>query len=902
VADELNINLIEPRTTKIPQGAIFAGDDLTTTAGSQIIGRSGSGNTDFELAGIEVNDVLEILSGDSEGSYTVLEVFADSLKVTPEAPATTFDVDFTIYTEFTAIDRPLVRAKEVQLLDSSSQETGITIPYGDYIDARARGVFANQGDGTLVESYTGVTTKPSTFQDEFVNFVDEGVQVGDRLVILEESNVGEYEITGISTTTNPNDTLSLLPEASGGKDLSTDTTGIHYTVGSPSVGWIRMYFLEPTSITLQTGQNGGRLRHQIGTDSYQDFRFSEYDGYTVLPAGGSDDDDPRDLRVVHSNYVGPDYETILELVGPDIPDAFDLELAAGDVLEVHEPIQFRETGGAIIGYGELFSPPGLKTTAGSNVVEIPACSAIDFDEMNDPANDGPIVGQFLYIDSGPDEGRYAITEVVSPKKLKLDSVMASTTQTWLSQDNATPGDGVLDTSDPIQLSDPTDNPTVGASDGQFITIFEVRNPDFQSFGGTYEIDSVGVGYLELADHPEAGGAGLSVLGAFKWLRTAESSNVFQPFSIYKSVASELSILQVASVEPEIVSGGPATITAVGPDEIQLNDAGAFGAVKQGDMVEIVHSGSSYNPDNLGVYHVENSALGWVQIYSEAPFESVDSDVYYRIWGGPYGSRRLITVDGYVPYGSSIPFRIRRPGVVHVSSTEMEDNFDGALYYVDVQVESLGGGDGLNVEELERFEITSGLEVDGYTYTVENNVLTFSPEEQVSLNFDRRFLPAGNSDLPENLTEITARNLRITAEVSSTVRAINDLMRSDTERPVNANPLARHVLPSYVYTSFVYRGGSSQSLVGQEVEDYINKLAALDEMEVSDIERFIHRRGAHSIDHPIELVTVTHDLDRNLIVDRSFNKLGGEEVAYNGTARISSFFAKIGEGLSVTRES
>ena len=903
IADELNINLIEPRTTKIPQGAIFTGSDLVTTAGSQVITLTGGGDTDFELAGVVVTDTLEILTGDSVGSYTIQEVYADSLKVTPETPATTFDSGFSVYTEFTALDRPLARVKDVQLLDSSSQETGISIPFGDYIDARARGVFSNQGRGELVESYTGQTTPSSTITDVEVDFVAEGVQVGDRLTILDDTNAGEYEITSVATNT-----LGLLSSASGGKDLWTVVTapaGVHYTIGDASVGWVRMYFLEPTTVTLQTGPLGGRLRHQVASDSYQDFRFSAHEGYLVLPAGGSGDDDPRDLRVIHSQYIGSDYETVLELVGPNTPDAFDLELQAGDVMEVFEPIPFRDDSSAIIGYGELFNATGLKTVAGSNVVEIPECSAIDFVEMNDSANGGPIVGQLLYIDSGPDEGRYTITEVVTTKQLRLSSVMASTTQAWLAQDNSTPGDGELDTSDPIQLSDVTDNPSTGAAAGQYITIFEVRNPDFQSFGGTFAIDSVQVSYLELTDHPEAGGSGiLGVADGFRWLRTAGNTNVFQPFSIYKSVPTELPILQVATVEQEVISGGPAEIQLVsGKAALLVDTAVSFSGVNPGDMVEITHSGDPYNPDQVGVYHA-STVIGTtsLEVHQDAPFESVDTNVYYRIWGGPFGSRRLITVGGHVWFGTNIPFRIRRPGVIRISSTEMEDNFDGALYYVDAQVESLGGADALNIEKDERLEVTSGLAADGYTYEVENNTLTFSPYEEVSLKFDRRFLPAGNSDLPENLTEITARNLQITAEVSSTVRAINDLMRSDTERPINANPIARHVLPSYVHATLVYRGGSAQSIVGQEIEDYINQLGALDELEVSDVERFIHRRGAHSIDHPIELVTVTHDLDRNLIVDRSYNALGGTGVAYNGTGRISSFFAKIGEGLNVTRES
>jgi hypothetical protein len=199
-------------------------------------------------------------------------------------------------------------------------------------------------------------------------------------------------------------------------------------------------------------------------------------------------------------------------------------------------------------------------------------------------------------------------------------------------------------------------------------------------------------------------------------------------------------------------------------------------------------------------------------------------------------------------------------------------------------------------------LSSGVTVDGYKYSVENNNLTFSVFEQVSLDFDRRFLPVGNSDSPENMTEVSSRNIKVVFETSTTTRMVHTLMRSVNERPVNANPIARHFLPSFVLTSFTYRDGANVSDVGQQMEDYINALGGEDELEVSDLEAFLTRRGATSIRHPIELVTVTHDIDRNLVVDRSQDRLGGlNPVPFNGTGRISAFFATLGEGLQVVRE-
>ena len=130
-----------------------------------------------------------------------------------------------------------------------------------------------------------------------------------------------------------------------------------------------------------------------------------------------------------------------------------------------------------------------------------------------------------------------------------------------------------------------------------------------------------------------------------------------------------------------------------------------------------------------------------------------------------------------------------------------------------------------------------------------------------------------------------------------------MLRSDADRPINANPIARHFLPSYVFTNFTYSGGVSEVDVGKDMEDYINNLGAQAQLEISDLEALVTKRGATYVKHPLTLVTVTHDLDRALVVDRSEDKLGGlNTVPFNGTGRIACFFATVGEGLTLVRES
>jgi hypothetical protein len=134
--DELQINLVEPRVVKIPLGGIFNGEDLQTVAANPIASVTG---TNFLLAGTEVGDTLEILEGVNARQYEVTGVTTNTITLNPAPVSTGFNLQFTVYRAFAGVQRPLVRVKAVELLDSTSQPTGITVPFGDAVDARILG-------------------------------------------------------------------------------------------------------------------------------------------------------------------------------------------------------------------------------------------------------------------------------------------------------------------------------------------------------------------------------------------------------------------------------------------------------------------------------------------------------------------------------------------------------------------------------------------------------------------------------------------------------------------------------------------------------------------------------------------------------------------------------------------
>jgi hypothetical protein len=117
-----------------------------------------------------------------------------------------------------------------------------------------------------------------------------------------------------------------------------------------------------------------------------------------------------------------------------------------------------------------------------------------------------------------------------------------------------------------------------------------------------------------------------------------------------------------------------------------------------------------------------------------------------------------------------------------------------------------------------------------------------------------------------------------------------MLTAPGSRTVNANPIARHFLPSYVSVEVQYYGGESETLVGARIQEKIQGLDAVDSLTVAGaVETALREAKATDWVHDIYLVTVTHDIDRRLVGNRSRDRLGGDEPQFfNGSNRLSYF--------------
>jgi len=145
--DELNISLTEPRETKL------SGTDLVTTQGSDEVTTAAGLN--FDEYGVATGDILRLLDGVDAGDYSIISdpllPAYDRLQIDTPFPHSLGSANYEIYRPAgDGVQLPLVRIRSIELVDSSSQPQGSTIPYAKPVDVQSRS-FQNPARGVKHE-------------------------------------------------------------------------------------------------------------------------------------------------------------------------------------------------------------------------------------------------------------------------------------------------------------------------------------------------------------------------------------------------------------------------------------------------------------------------------------------------------------------------------------------------------------------------------------------------------------------------------------------------------------------------------------------------------------------------------------------------------------------------------
>jgi hypothetical protein len=282
----------------------------------------------------------------------------------------------------------------------------------------------------------------------------------------------------------------------------------------------------------------------------------------------------------------------------------------------------------------------------------------------------------------------------------------------------------------------------------------------------------------------------------------------------------------------------------------------------------------------------------IRVYSGTPAELRVVQVSPTLVRAESTVFTALTEAGEVPRsGVKQPYKFVRPGTQHISSTLMNEQRERGLYYFDALTTSLGGGELYNLPEHTKVEPVFGTyDSHGYRIDVSDNRYTFSTKEEATLSLSAVFLPTGLDDTLSNLVTVSDQSIRFDYEYVPTVAEVQSLLSSELDRVLCANALARHFLPAYVSLDITYTGGNSPATVVAALQDSINSMSAVDELDLSKLEKILHNNAVTQYGHPITLITLTHDIDRKIVGTQAEGVINDDNIAYNGTNRTTFFIA------------
>ena len=827
--DVLNVDLLNPRETRVK------GSDLVTLQNSDVV--NVLAGTDFVALGVSEEDVLEILSGPSEGQYTIAAapLTPSSLRLDTTLSDTSSNVSYRIYRPNDgSLSPPFVRITSVELLDSSGQPIGTSIPYANPVDVQTR-AFQNPARGVkhdLVDTVLGLVSAP-----------------GPTYTIT--SGVLHFYVEGHVT---PTQVLNVTPGV--GVPLAT-------VISELNAEFLAKFGI-PEVVT------------QVGSDRFGIRPVGQY-GYVALVQGDGrielfSDTELRTTGDVRSDAIDTAVPGGWDAVVPTIDFATGLDV-------------FQVLDGSDVGFY-----PAPFTTRYSNVALWPAAttsSALNIGMLD--ANDH--VPSKSFAPAKQRQTQVGARSIGSARLYFLDPTSFEVDDSSVfSLDLGEQGvvrflpDPTLEHQKLPSL--PSDTAIKDGESAEGGNVFTSASQDFILSGAqpgdrlvveTHPIE----GTMVLAD-PVASLAGLTF--AFSLDGEADRTAIFLRDDASLNVGE---VSREGVVDQINASAGETIAELTGDNRIRFSTARSL----------VVRGVTATSANALILGDVANTSLSRSFSTVEDQNNASPHAGSYLI---DDVNQTSLELDETFSIGSASPFpnplteqsfKVFRAGVQRISSTEMTENEAGAgLYFFDVELISEGAGDLWNVDAAQQL-VPAGYRSDGYYLTTDDTNLTFSEVERPKMVISRSILEAGVDDDPVNATQLTGENLEVTYERSQLISDVQNFISSETERVICANPLSRHLIPYFVRFDLSYTGGSREDQVVTHLETYITDLAPVDTLDSSDVQKVVSDLGANYIANPLDLIAVVHRIDRSVWVERSQDQLALDD-------RLSAFIPDI---LNVTRE-
>lgn len=815
VLDAINVDLIEPKET------LITGSDLRTLQGSAIVDTTGG--TNFDTYGAAEGDTLRILNGPNTGDYSLvadpLSPSFEKLQLDRNLARSGSGFQYILFRPNTTggLLRPLVRITKVELLDTSSQPLGSTIPYAKPVDIQSR-AFQNPARGVKHDFRTarvGLTTIAATWTGGQYKFL--GVTVGQTLQYT-LPNVLYYASVVI---TNNDPTPAQLAA-----DINASTVGSAH----PSAAFV-------------IGQQ------HVGIRPLKGGVFCIGGSAMVAIYGGLDLQSTFDVRtseVTDWTAVSPEIDLTSGLDVVQVVDGYNLGFYEAPYL-VNQP---REG-----------SWPGAATASKALMVN----TGYDAGVYNN-AGFSPEVDRRVQI--GARSLGSARVFFLEPTSFEVDADTRFRLETDEGDLYFLPDPTLTYERIPAQPSgvQPDDGvATVGAD------TFDSASQDFVLSGivagDILKVENRALGGTVILPNPVPSLVYRTLVfsldgGPDRTVTFIRDDSSLDPDEVSRSGVVDQ------------ING------AAGEDICQLTATNTLEFHTKRDIV-IRATGTANMPDPGDVPPFpglldEVADTGGAEDFSADQNNTSPMAGEYVI--DVVGQTQLTVTPGFSssgPYPSPLTrqtFRVLRKGVQRIVATAMADNTaEAGLYYFDVELVSEGSGDSWNIASSQQLTAT-GYRSDGYYLITSDENLAFSDAEPVKMVLSRTILEQGVDDDPANATQLSAQNIQVSYERAGVVGDIQNFVSSETERVVCSSPLGRHLLPHFVRFDMSYAGGAEESVIVPEMESFIRKVFPQSALESSDLQKIVLDNGANSITNPIDLIAIVHYADRSVYATRSQDSL------------------------------
>jgi hypothetical protein len=958
VTKKITINPFEPKIAKLPFGDVPSAD-LATQIGSDVFTFSAP-TTDLLVAGVAVGDVVRVENGPDSGDFTITGIISGkSVKVHKSASSSSTSLRYQVFTALDPVERPLVRLKSVTLLDSSKKSTGVTVPYAepiavvptsDFTSAQVRGysqwhsgfvlpdLFAKQmgslaavsGDRRYslgfdpVEGGDYVATKsgPADTLAELLFPADCKGSCSYFVAVCEDLTRSE---NFPPVDPKPGDALTLKSGPNKGSYTIEKVRKFKYLTAAGNTAWV--YFVKvlggfPVDVVSSVydaltslGVAVDVLINPATPIAFPGFFTDIYDGLplklqTALANQGITAD-LAGLKAVLDNVFMVDYEwgdpargvlrsyfyepTLFQqhTAGHSKPTLYSLKNAAGEVLKFradptrylrHEVLPGRMTADTDV----LSYPRDLSVQLPFPPPPVPNSTATFTDSARASAfAAGVLVGDILSVHE--EVFFYGKTGASSDRMTALITSMSSST-----------------------VRAPT---SAGApfTDDLYGNLLFIDEGDDE---GAYRVVEVRDSETLILDRPLTRSTPNIVFqgsGASWGFDAGLGKNVVRVGQAFSGAQVKGKYITIFGIDPDF-QGSYEILDVDGADDHLLYVdrslvTGDFGAYPVTDDLRwVITDPPTKLPEaNVSGKGTELYGLQPVRIYSDIPS---DYPIGYVELGPDLSS---VDVEGTMRPGERQPYRICRPNLRRVNPTEMAAKQDGAFFYFDTEVISLGPSPAHNIPRNSYLTAVDGTyEAEGYKHRVDDFTLTYSMQESGVLELPTKILPRDVPDTLDNYLGLMGVPAEVAYERASVVEDVQNFIESVEDRTTAANMLARHFLPTYVSYDASYVGGSAASVVAKDISNFIDALEVQTPIDVSEIEKLITGRGGNP-KTPTKVFVVIHDWDRKQWMEFSENELGGLEtkVPYHGTPRVCFFIPgpdvsglaekPLGERINLTKE-